>query len=79
MTFRGNLWLDLPAHTNAVAETGESVTVYVSYYVDNDLKPVDAGICLSNGLTLTPENAYNLATDLLKAVHEIQRLDEEAA
>ena len=79
MTFSGNRWLDLPAHTSAVAETGETITVHVSYYLDNDLKPVDAGICLSNDLTFTPENAYNLAADLLKAVHEIQRLRQEAA
>ena len=33
MTFSGNRWLDLPAHNSAVAETGETITVHVSYYL----------------------------------------------
>ena len=41
--------------------------------MDNDLRPVDPGICLPN-LTLTPEHASNLAAALLKAVHEIRCL-----
>lgn len=78
MTFSGSRWVDLPAHTSAVAENGEAVTVYVSYYLDDDLRPVDPGICLPN-LTLTPEHARNLAAALLKAVHEIRCLSEKAA